>query len=70
MKCYLTNSKNCHLRLVKKQNQIFIAYNYRYKNVQNVMEKSIIPALKSLGLECKVAKDEIRPKDFFVRFVN
>lgn len=67
MKCYLTDSKNCHLQLVEKPNQIFIAYNYHYKNVQNVIENSIIPALKSLGLECKVAKDEIKPKDFFCK---
>ncbi|MCL5073447.1 MAG: hypothetical protein M1308_21530 [Actinobacteria bacterium] len=53
--------------MVEKPNQIFIAYNYHYKNVQNVIENSIIPALKSLGLECKVAKDEIKPKDFFCK---
>lgn len=67
MRCYLTDTKNCNLKIVKKSNQIFIAYNYKYKNVENIIEQAILPALKVLKIEHKIAKEELRTKDFFCK---
>ena len=67
MKCYLTGNKICNLNIKEKQDQIFIAYNYKYKNVERTIEEAIIPALHSLKLNFKIAKLEIRTKDFFCK---
>ena len=50
MKCYLTGNKVCNLGIEEKRNQIFIAYNYKYKNVERVIEDIIIPALDELNI--------------------
>lgn len=67
MKCYLTGNKICNLNIKEKQDQIFIAYNYKYKNVGKVIEEAIIPALNQLNIKHKIAKQEIRTKDFFCK---
>jgi hypothetical protein len=67
MKCYLTGHKVCNLTLKEKQDQIFIAYNYKYKNVEKTIEEAIIPALNQLNIKYKIAKLEIRTKDFFCK---
>ena len=38
MRCYLTDTKDCNLKIKEKPDQVFIAYNYKYKNVQKVIE--------------------------------
>ena len=67
MKCYLTGHKVCNLDIEEKPDQIFIAYNYKYKNVERTIEEAIIPALNNLKLNYKIAKLEIRTKDFFCK---
>ncbi|MCL5074014.1 MAG: hypothetical protein M1308_24450 [Actinobacteria bacterium] len=67
MRCYLTDTKSCNLKIVEKSNQIFIAYNYKYKNVGNIIEQTVLPALKILKIEYKIAKEELRTKDFFCK---
>lgn len=67
MKCYLTGHKVCNLKIKEKKNQIFIAYNYKYKNVEKIIEEAIIPALNQLNIKYKIAKLEIRTKDFFCK---
>jgi hypothetical protein len=67
MKCYLTGNKVCNLRVKEKSGQIFIAYNYKYKNVEKTIEEAIIPALDELNIKYKIAKLEIRTKDFFCK---
>ena len=67
MKCYLTGHKVCSLSIKEKPDQIFIAYNYKYKNVERTIEEAIIPALNNLKLNYKIAKLEIRTKDFFCK---
>jgi hypothetical protein len=67
MKCYLTGNKVCNLNIKEKPDQIFIAYNYKYKNVEKSVEEVIIPALNQLNIEYKIAKLEIRTKDFFCK---
>lgn len=67
MKCYLTGSKVCNLDIKEKPNQIFVAYNYKYKNVEKTISESIIPALKELKIIYKIAKQEISTKDFFCK---
>lgn len=67
MKCYLTGSKECNLRIKENKNQIFIAYNYKYKNVEKIITETVMPTLHSLGIEYKVAKLEIGTKDFFCK---
>jgi len=67
MRCYLTGSKACSLKKKENPSQIFIAYNYKYKNVEKVIEEAIFPALKQIGLKYKVARLEIRTKDFFCK---
>lgn len=67
MKCYLTGHKVCSLGIKEKPDQIFIAYNYKYKNVERTIEEAIIPALNNLKLNYKIAKLEIRTKDFFCK---
>ena len=67
MKCYLTGHKVCNLDIKEKPDQIFIAYNYKYKNVERTIEEAIIPALNNLKLNYKIAKLEIRTKDFFCK---
>jgi len=67
MKCYLTGHKICNLKIKEKPNQIFIAYNYKYKNVERTIKEAIIPALDELKIKYKIAKHEIRTKDFFCK---
>ena len=67
MKCYLTGNNICSLNVKEKPHQIFIAYNYKYKNVEKTIEEAIIPALKSLSVKYKIAKQEIKTKDFFCK---
>jgi hypothetical protein len=67
MRCYLTGSKACSLKIKENPSQIFIAYNYKYKNVGKVVEEAVFPALKKAGLKYKVARLEIRTKDFFCK---
>jgi hypothetical protein len=67
MKCYLTGHKVCNLDVKEKSDQIFIAYNYKYKNVEKTIEEAIIPALDELNIKSKIAKLEIRTKDFFCK---
>ncbi len=67
MKCYLTGNKICGLNVKEKSNQVFIAYNYNYKNVERIIEEVIIPALKSMNIKHKIARQEIRTKDFFCK---
>jgi len=67
MKCYLTGSEGCSLKINENSNHIFIAYNYKYKNVEKVIEEAVLPAVKKAGLKYKVAKLEIRTKDFFCK---
>jgi hypothetical protein len=67
MRCYLTGSKTCSLKIRENPKQIFIAYNYKYKNVGKVIEQTVFPAIKRAGLKYKVARLEIRTKDFFCK---
>jgi len=67
MRCYLTGYKNCNLKIKEKPDQIFIAYNYKYKNVEKVINEAVFPALCQLGIKYKVAKLEISTKDFFCK---
>ncbi|MFA5014066.1 MAG: hypothetical protein WC549_00805 [Actinomycetota bacterium] len=67
MKCYLTGHEVCNLNIKEKKDQIFIAYNYKYKNVEKIIEEAIIPALNQLNIKYKIAKLEIRTKDFFCK---
>jgi hypothetical protein len=67
MRCYLTGSKTCSLKIKENPGQIFIAYNYKYKNVEKVIEQAVFPAIKKAGLKYKVARLEIRTKDFFCK---
>lgn len=67
MKCYLTGHKVCNLSMKEKQDQIFIAYNYKYKNVEKTINDAIIPALDQLNIKYKIAKQEIRTKDFYCK---
>ena len=67
MRCYLTGSKTCSLKVKENPNQIFIAYNYKYKNVEKVIEEAVFPAIKQAGLNYKVARLEVRTKDFFCK---
>lgn len=67
MRCYLTGSKACSLKIKEDPRQMFIAYNYKYKNVEKVIEQAVFPAIKKAGLKYKVARLEIRTKDFFCK---
>lgn len=67
MRCYLTDTKDCGLKIKEKPNHVFIAYNYKYKNVQSIIEDGVIPAFKALKIVHKIAKEEIRTKDFFCK---
>jgi hypothetical protein len=67
MRCYLIGSKTCSLKIKEDPRQIFIAYNYKYKNVEKVIEQAVFPAIKKAGLKYKVARLEIRTKDFFCK---
>ncbi len=67
MRCYLTGSKSCNLKIKEKTNQIFIAYNYKYKNVEKVINEVVFPTLDQLKIGYKVAKLEISTKDFFCK---
>ena len=67
MKCYLTGSKICSLKIKENPNRIFIAYNYKYKNVEKVIEETVFPAIKQAGMNYKVARLEVRTKDFFCK---
>jgi len=67
VKCYLTGHEVCNLNIKEKKDQIFIAYNYKYKNVEKIIEEAIIPALNQLNIKYKIAKLEIRTKDFFCK---
>lgn len=67
MKCYLTGSKICSLNVKEKRNNIFIAYNYKYKNVEKIIEEGIIPVLKNMDFKCRIAKREIQTRDFFCK---
>jgi len=67
MRCYLTGAKTCNLKIKENPKQIFIAYNYKYKNVERVIEEAVFPALGQTGLRYRVARLEIRTKDFFCK---
>ena len=67
MRCYLTDTKDCNLKVKEKPDQIFIAYNYKYKSVQNIIEGAVIPAFKQLKIKPRIAKEELRTKDFFCK---
>ncbi len=67
MRCYLTGSKACSLKIKENPGQVFIAYNYKYKNVEKVVEEAVFPVLKKIGLKYKVARLEVRTKDFFCK---
>ncbi len=67
MKCYLTGHKVCNLKIKEKKDQIFIAYNYKYKNVEKIIEEAVIQVLNRLSIKYKIAKLEIRTKDFFCK---
>lgn len=67
MRCYLTDIKNCNLKIKEKPNQIFIAYNYKYKSVEKIIEETVIPSLKLLKINHIIAKEELRTKDFFCK---
>ena len=55
------------MKIKENPSQIFIAYNYKYKNVENVIKQAIFPAIKQAGLKYKVARLEVRTKDFFCK---
>jgi hypothetical protein len=67
MKCYITGSRTCSLKIKEDPSKIFIAYNYKYKNVERVIEGTVFPVLERAGLKYKVARLEIRNKDFFCK---
>lgn len=67
MRCYLTGSKNCNLKINEQPNQIFVAYNNKYKNVEKVVNEAIFPTFDQLKIKYKVAKLEISTKDFFCK---
>ncbi len=67
MKCYITGSKDCNLKIEENSRQIFIAYNYKYKNVEKIIEQAVFPAVRQAGLKYKVARLEVRTKDFFCK---
>ena len=67
MRCYLTDTKDCNLKVRENPDQIFIAYNYKYKSVQNIIEGAVIPVFKQLNIRPKIAKEELRTKDFFCK---
>ncbi len=67
MRCYLTDTKECSLKVTERPDQVFVAYNYKYKSVQKVIEEAVIPTFKLLKLEPKIAKEELRTKDFFCK---
>jgi hypothetical protein len=67
MRCYLTDTKDCNLKIREKPDQVFIAYNYKYRSVQNIIEGAVIPVFKQLKIKPKIAKEELRTKDFFCK---
>ncbi len=67
MRCYLTDSEECSLKINANPGSIFIAYNYKYKSVQKAIDEAVLPALRELNIEPKIAKEELRTKDFFCK---
>jgi hypothetical protein len=67
MRCYLTDTEECNLKISEQPDRVFIAYNYKYKSVQKIIEEAVLPALQELGIEPRIAKEELRTKDFFCK---
>ena len=70
MKCFITGNKKWSLDIKEKPDEIFIAYNYKYKNVEKTIEEAIIPALKAMNIKPRIAKQEIRNRDFFCKICS
>lgn len=56
MKCFLTGSPFCNQNISLKENWVFLAYDYRNKNIENIMG-IVSSVLKEFGFESIIAKD-------------
>jgi hypothetical protein len=67
IRCPITGSTICTHNIKEKKNQLFLAYNYKNKEIEEIIEKEIIPLIKENSLDPIRAKDEIVNYDFMCK---
>jgi hypothetical protein len=64
--CFLVNSPECERKIIEKDNQVFIAYDYKDEKMKSIIN-FIIPILKAHNLNPITAKDKIVNYDFMCK---
>lgn len=64
--CFVVDSPICNRNIVEKDNQVFIAYDYKDKNIESII-KYIVPILESYNLKPIIASDKIVNYDFMCK---
>ena len=67
LKCFINGSKICTKKIEEKDDQIFLAYDYKNKEVDKIIENEIIPIVIGNDLKPIRAKDKIVNYDFMCK---
>ena len=59
LKCFITGSNICTKKIEEKDDQIFLVYDYKNKEVDEIIENEIIPTIIENNLKPIRAKDKI-----------
>jgi len=64
--CFVVDSPICNRNIVEKDNQVFVAYDYKDKDIKSIVNY-IIPILESHNLKPIIASDKIVNYDFMCK---
>lgn len=67
IRCFITGSDKCTKDILEKENQIFLAYDYKNEKLDKMIESVVIPRIKESGLIPIRAKDKIVNYDFMCK---
>jgi len=68
MKCFLTGTEICHKDIEIKNNWVFVAYDYKNNEIENIIiKKGINPIFKDFGLQAIIAKESKVNYDFMCK---
>jgi len=67
IRCFITGTTTCTKDIKEKDDQLFLAYDYKNNEVEGIIDKEIIPLIRKYGLNPIKAKDKKVNFDFMCK---